>query len=321
MTKTLMLATAVLALSACATVPATPPVALGAQEVTVPGPAGPLAGTLIETGTNHPAVLLLPGSGPTDRDGNNALGVKGAVYRQLAEGLQRHGITSLRIDKRGIGGSAQAVADPNKVTVADYVGDTLLWADLLKARGHRCVWLAGHSEGGLIALAATRRIDACGLILIAAPGRKLDLVLREQLGATLPAAMLAPTNGAIDKLAAGQTVDPASVPAPVRPLFAPQTQGYLIDMMKYDPTAMIAPLRLPILIVQGGEDVQVKPADAAALAKANPAATLLSLDGVNHVLKTVPKGDRVANLTSYTLDGPIAPEAIEAIAGFVNGAR
>lgn len=321
MIKSILFAGATLLVAACATVPATPAIALGPEEVSVPGPQGALAGTLIETGASHPAVLLLPGSGPTDRNGDNAFGVKGSVYRQLAEGLQRHGITSLRIDKRGIGGSAQAAADPNKVTIADYVEDTAKWADFLKARGHRCVWLAGHSEGGLIALAAAQRVDPCGLILIAAPGRRLDAILRDQLAATVPPAMLPPTNKAVAALANGQRVDPATVPAPVRPLFAPQTQGFLIDMMRYEPAAMIASIRLPILIVQGSEDGQVTSADAAVLSRAQPRAILTTIEGMNHVFKIVPKGDRAANLKSYGDVRPIAPALIEAIAGTVNGAR
>lgn len=308
-------------LAACTTLPAVPPVALGPQEVNVAGPDGPLAGTMIEAGARTPALLILPGSGPTDRNGDNALGVKGGAYRQLAEGLQGQSITTLRIDKRGIGGSAQAAANPSAVTIADYVDDTGKWVDLLKAKGHSCVWLAGHSEGGLIALAAAQKLDLCGLVLIAAPGRKLDTILREQLAATLPPDMLAPTNKAIDKLAAGKTVDPADVPAAVRMLFAPQTQGFLIDMMRYDPTALVAPLRMPVLIVQGTEDVQVRMADALALSKANPGATLAPIEGMNHVFKVVPKDDRTANLKSYTVEGPISPALSRTIAGFVNGAR
>ncbi len=314
-----------LSLASCATAPtltaASPPTPLGPQEVSVSGPDGPLGGTLIETGARHPALLLLPGSGPTDRDGNNALGVKGSVYRQLAEGLATHGISSLRVDKRGIGGSAKAVANPNAVTIADYVADTEKWISLLKQRGHSCVWLAGHSEGGLIALAAAQEADICGLVLIASPGRRLDAILKEQLSAGLPPTMLAASDRAVDALAAGRTVDPKTLPAPVQPLFAPATQAFLADMMRYDPPAMIARVGVPVLIVQGTEDVQIKLSDAAALSRAQPKATLVPVEGMNHVFKIVPKGNRTANLTSYTVDGPIAPALVETIAGFVNGAR
>ena len=319
MTNLLLAAGAAMLLGACATTPAIPRVA-EPREVTVPGPNGPLAGTLIEAGAGTPALLLLPGSGPTDRNGDNALGVKGAVYRQLAEGLAMRGITTLRVDKRGIGGSSTASANPNDVTIADYVADTRQWVDLLNA-AHPCVWLAGHSEGGLIALAAASKMKVCGIVLIAAPGRKLDAILHEQLSASLPADMLKATDEAIAELTAGRTVDPAPLPAPVRPLFNPATQGYLIDMIRQDPAAEVAALKVPVLIVQGEEDLQVKPTDAAALAKAQPKAKLVLIPGMNHVFKSAPAGDRAANLKTYGEAAPIVPALVDAIAGFVNAAR
>lgn len=291
-----------------------------AKEVTVPGPDGPLAGTLLDAPRRAPAILLLPGSGPTDRNGDNSLGVKGGVYRQLAEGLNARGIAVLRTDKRGIGGSAKAAADPNHVTIADYVADTRQWVDLLHAT-HRCVWLAGHSEGGLIALAAASKLDVCGVVLIAAPGRKLDAILHEQLAASLPADMMAATDKAIGSLAAGKTIDPATVPAPVRPLFNTATQAYLIDMMRQDPAAEVAALKVPVLIVQGEADLQVRPADAEALARAQPKAVLKLIPGMNHVFKAAPAGDRTANLQTYGSEAPIVPELIETIAAFVKQAR
>ena len=90
--------------------------------MTAPGPEGPLAGTLLDAGHDAPVVLIVPGSGPTDRDGNNPLGVKAAQYRLLAEALARKGVSSVRVDKRGLGGSKAAASDPNKVTIADYAG-------------------------------------------------------------------------------------------------------------------------------------------------------------------------------------------------------
>src|SRR5580658_7350269 len=86
--------------------------------VEAPGPAGPLRGTMLSPlGATGPAVLIIPGSGPTDRDGNNARGVKGSIYKLLAEGLAARGITTVRIDKRGMFGSAAAAADANAVTI------------------------------------------------------------------------------------------------------------------------------------------------------------------------------------------------------------
>src|SRR3954466_8477510 len=89
------------------------------RPLTAPGPQGPLAGTLLDAGKGAPVVLIIPGSGPTDRDGNNPMGATAAPYRLLAEALADNGVSTVRIDKRGLGGSKAAVADGNKVTIAD----------------------------------------------------------------------------------------------------------------------------------------------------------------------------------------------------------
>lgn len=99
-------------------------------EVTAPGPEGDLAGTLIPPEEGKPTVLIVPGSGPTDRDGNNPLGVTSAAYRVLAEALAERGIGSLRIDKRGMFASAAAIPDPNDVTIAAYAEDVAAWAEV-----------------------------------------------------------------------------------------------------------------------------------------------------------------------------------------------
>src|SRR5262245_15965848 len=127
-----------------------------AQTIQIPGPEGSLAGTLLAPGTpSAPVVLIIPGSGPTDRDGNGPAGLMASTYRLLAEGLVTRGIASVRIDKRGLFGSRAAVTDPNSVTIDDYAADVRAWVSAIRDRtGAPCVWVLGHSEGGLVALVA-----------------------------------------------------------------------------------------------------------------------------------------------------------------------
>src|SRR5437868_4265708 len=184
--------------------------AAAAVPMTVPGPHGDLAGTFVDAGKNAPVVLIIPGSGPTDRDGNNPIGIKAAPYRLLAEALAERGVSTLRADKRGLFGSKAAIPDANAVTLADYAADAHEWADALRNRtGVPCVWLLGHSEGGLIALTAAQQPKGiCGLILVEAPGRKLGAILREQLKTNPANAPLLPQAlSAIDALEAGKRVD------------------------------------------------------------------------------------------------------------------
>lgn len=302
---------------------AIPQSAVSSSDIEAAGPHGPLKGTLSgETGGDRPVILIIPGSGPTDRDGNSPLGVQAAPYRLLAEGLARKGVASVRIDKRGMFASAGAVPDANAVTIADYVRDTGAWVKAIAKRtGARCVWLLGHSEGGLVALAAAaqRPDDVCGLVLVSTAGRPLGDVLKEQLQANpANAPLLEPASRAIDTLTAGRRVDPATLPQPLAPLFSPAVQGFLISAFALDPAKLIGEVSKPVLILQGERDVQVSVADAERLKRAKPNASLALLPDTNHVLKQVASGDRGANLATYADPSlPIAPGVVDAIARFV----
>jgi alpha-beta hydrolase superfamily lysophospholipase len=291
------------------------------REISAPGPQGNLAGTLTEAGKGTPVVLIIPGSGPTDRDGNNPLGVTAAPYRMLAEGLAKRGISSVRIDKRGLFGSKAAIPDANHVTIADYANDAHAWVKSARAAtGAPCVWILGHSEGALVALTAGQKTDGiCGVITVSGPGRKLGTVMRDQLqGNPAIAAMLQPALAALDSLEAGKPVDASALPAPIQPLFNPAVQPFLMNLMAQDPPKLAARLTVPYLIVQGDKDIQVSVEDAKLLAAGQPKAKLDVLPGVNHVLKTVLGDDRAANIATYgDASLPIAPTVVDAIAGFV----
>ncbi len=302
------------------------------QELSAPGPEGSLAGILtlpagdsvIPDGT--PVVLIVPGSGPTDRDGNSPLGISATPYALLAEALAESGIPSLRIDKRGMFGSADAVPDPNDVTITAYGDDILAWARAIRKQlptaggGTRCVVPLGHSEGGLVALAAIARLPKpCGLILVSTPGRPLGTVLRDQLHANpANAPILNEADEAIMTLERGEQVDTNALNPALQALFAPEVQGFLIDAFSYDPAILVMETRVPILVIQGMRDLQVGEADARRLADSAPDATLSLLPDVNHVLKAVSSDDTAANLATYADPGlPIAQDAVEAVSQFL----
>src|SRR5689334_11402674 len=166
---------------------ATANVSAAETRLSIEGPSGTLQGTLAapDGGPKAPIAIIIPGSGPTDRDGNNPLGVTAGMYRLLADALAAKGVSTIRIDKRGMFGSSAAAADADNVRMADYAADVRAWRlEAQKRSSAQCAWLIGHSEGSLVALITAQQPNGiCGLILVAGAGRKMGDILREQLKA------------------------------------------------------------------------------------------------------------------------------------------
>jgi pimeloyl-ACP methyl ester carboxylesterase len=280
--------------------------------------AGELHGTLLSPRAKAPIVLIVPGSGPTDRDGNNPLGVKANVYKLLAEGLAEQGIATVRVDKRGMFGSA-AAGDPNAVTVEAYAEDYRAWIDAIRVQtGRKCIFLLGHSEGALmVSAAAEGRKDVCGLILISGMGRKMGDVIRAQLKANpANAPVLDQAFAAIDEIEAGRHVDTSGMHPALTPLFAPQVQDFLISAFAADPVDLVRRANVRTLIVQGTADLQVTVEDARKLNKASRTELEL-IRGMNHVLKDAPE-DPAANLATYADPSlPLSPRLVDKIEDFV----
>lgn len=278
--------------------------------------SGVLQGSLLLPKSEQavPVALLIAGSGPTDRDGNNPAGRNDSLKR-LAQGLAKMGVASLRYDKRGIGASQAAGPDERGLSVEGYVSDALAWCEKLKGdpRFSELI-LIGHSEGALIASLAAPKSEAAALISIAGSGRPIDELLREQLQGRLPPALLATSHYLIDELKAGRAH--AEVPEPLQVLFRPSVQPYLISLFAYDPAEAFAAVDLPALIIQGRHDIQVGIEDAEALQRAQPDARLAMVDGMNHVLRIAPAD--ASQLASYNdPDLPIARGLLQEIQRFL----
>lgn len=266
-------------------------------------------------------VLIVPGSGATDRNGNSPHWVQASTYRLLAEGLLDEGIASVRIDKRGLFGSASATPDADDVTIDAYATDVRSWVAAIRAQtGASCVWVLGHSEGGLVALLAARQMaEIAGLILVSTAGRPLAPVLREQLQSNpANAPILENALSILESLEAGKRVDAAGIDPALMPLFRPQVQGFLMSELTIDPAALLAGYTKPVLIVQGTRDIQVAVQDAERLKEANPRAEMALIADANHVLKTVRTSARQDNLAAYSdPDLPLADGVVAAISAFV----
>jgi pimeloyl-ACP methyl ester carboxylesterase len=277
--------------------------------------SGDIAGTLTIPAQpgKMPVALIIAGSGPTDRNGNNPM-MKNESLKKLAHGLASNNIASLRFDKRGIGESKNAAKSEADLRFEDYINDARSWIDLLKKDTRFTkVFVAGHSEGSLIGMIAALQ-TASGFVSIAGAGRSADKILKEQL-AGQPPAVKDPSYPIIDSLVLGKTVQ--NVPQMLFALFRPSVQPYMISWFHYDPQTEIKKLTIPVLIVQGTNDLQVTVEDANLLSKSNTKAQLTLIKNMNHILRIV-EGDRKENLAAYiTPTLPISEELITTISAFV----
>ena len=288
-----------------------------AREITLQAPPGELHGTLLTADNGSPAILMIAGSGPTDRNGNNPAGLNCNTYKMLAEGLAAKGISSLRYDKRGIAQSRGAMVAESELRIETYADDaSAMAAELRRQTGKKCVWVMGHSEGAILAeLMAQRPQGLCGLVLVSGAGRKEADVMREQFQSAFPDTLRPAALQALGELEAGHTV---ANPPPPPALFRPSLQPFLISWLAKDPAELLKAIRLPVLILQGDTDIQVSVADAKALSTAKPDAKLTIFAGVNHILKAAP-ADRAANIATYADPNlPLAPGVVDAVADFVH---
>jgi uncharacterized protein len=279
--------------------------------------SGDLAGTLTipaNAPAQVPVALTIAGSGQTDRNGDNPM-MKNESLMKLAYGLAAKNIASLRFDKRGVGESKAALKAEADLRFEDYINDARSWIEWLKKDNRFSkVFVAGHSEGSLIGMIAAHN-TAQGFVSIAGASRSADKILKEQLAAQ-PAMVKDSSYPIIDSLVLGKPV--ANVPKMLFALFRPSAQPYMISWFHYDPQAEIKKLTIPVLILQGTNDLQVKEEDANQLAKSNTKAQLLLIKNMNHIFRIV-EGDRKENLATYiTPDLPISEELVNAISAFVS---
>lgn len=275
-----------------------------------------------------PVVLVLAGSGPTNRDGNSLAG-KGRTYKKLADYLQTRGIASLRPDKRGVGKSIPEDAREEALSFEHYINDARAWITWLKKQPEvGPIILVGHSEGATIALAALQttqadgkdKLPVAGLVLLAAPSADIASVVLRQVSENPhnPPEIVSEVESIVEALEAGKRVEQVS--PPLRALFRPSVQPYLISSLKHKPLELIRKINIPTLLVQGDRDLQVRVKDAELLKAASKAksAELVVAQGVNHVFVNAPLDQR-GNIATYGDSVlPLARSVVLPIAEFVS---
>ena len=283
---------------------------------------GVLDGTLLMPNSTKkvPVVLIVAGSGPTDRNGNSSLNVTAKPYQLLAEGLANNGIASLRYDKRGVGKSASSMMKESDLTFETYIQDVQQWIDTLKKSNRFSkITVLGHSEGSLLSMVAVQKSPVEGYISLAGPARGIDEILNEQIAQQpLPDSVKNEVKRNLDKLKKGETLPKLMQNMAIIMLFRPSIQPYMISWLKYVPSEEIKKVKAKTFIIQGTTDIQVNENEGKLLAAAQPKAKLLLINGMNHVLKDAP-ADRAENIKTYTnSDLPLSKGMVEAVVKFVD---
>jgi uncharacterized protein len=265
-------------------------------------------------------VLLIAGSGPTDRNGNSIAGVKCNSYAILCDSLLKYGIPSLRYDKRGAAQSSKALKGEASLVFDDYVNDVITIVKKLQTTyKYKNVVIAGHSEGSLVGMLVAKKVKIAKYISLCGPAEAIGVTLKKQL-ATQPEKIKNDMYAYLDTLALGKTL--TNVPMQYYSLFRPSVQPYMISWMKYSPMKEIASLKIPVLIVAGTTDIQVETEDAQKLKTANKKATLLVVEGMSHLLKDGP-ADKAKNAALYTKipNEPVKTELVVGLVKFIIGKR
>ena len=281
--------------------------------------SGSISGTLAmpkNASEKIPMVLIIAGSGPTDRDGNNAKGgLTANTYKMIANELGKNGYASLRYDKRLVGQSISSTKE-SELRFEDYIEDAVGLINMLNDdQRFSKIIILGHSEGSLVGMMAAFEQPVKAFISVAGAGDSADKIMTEQMKSQ-PQWIADGFNRMLDSLKRGKTTD--NIDPALYSVARPSVQKYLMSWFRYNPIREIKKIKIPILIVQGTTDLQVTVADAEKLKKAKSDAVLSIIPGMNHVLKEAP-ADKASNIATYEKpDLPLKPEFVKAMISFLS---
>ena len=258
-------------------------------------------------------IIFIQGSGPTDRDGNQSM-LKNDGIKKMARQLAKNGIASYRFDKR-IFKMRELKIKEEDLVFEDFITDVNdIIAYFEEDDTFDNIILAGHSEGSLIGmLAAKDKADA--FISLAGASKPIDSIIVEQFNKQ------APQLGENARIAFNEIREngkTSNYSPMLQAVFRPSVQPYLYSWIQYNPSAEIAKLDMPVLIVNGTADFQVSEEEAQRLKAANPEAKLVILERMNHVFRKIESDDLLVNSKSYNEPNqPLHPELISTLTQFI----
>ena len=272
-------------------------------------------GTLLTPNSKEkiPLVILIPGSGPTNRDGNN-VSMKNNSLKFLAEQIAQENIAVYRYDKSVLSFTKEDKEKVDSLTFETFINEAKAVISYFKnTNSYSKIIVAGHSQGSLVGMIAAQN-TADAFISLEGAGRTIDEILVEQINLQAPF-LKEETQRVLTELKNGKTVEEFN-PMLIS-LFNKSVQPFLISWIKYDPQEEIKKLAMPVLIINGSKDIQVNISDAKLLKEANENSQLVIIEGMNHIFKEI-KGELNENMLSYTNpDLPVMKALSEIISTFV----
>jgi len=286
------------------------------NEIDIPTNTEIIYGTLLTPNSvkKPPLVILIPGSGPTDRDGNNAV-MKNNSLKYLAESLSKQKIATYRFDKSVLTFTKKDTLKIKALTFNTFINEaTSVIKYFKKSKKYSKIIIAGHSQGSLVGMVASQN-NADAFISLEGAGRPIDEILIEQIAKQAPY-LKEETIRVLKELKQRKLVTDFN-PMLIS-LFNQQVQPFLISWIQYNPQVEIKKLTIPILIIQGTKDIQVSIKDAELLHNANTTSKLQLIENMNHIFKEI-NGGVNENLQSYSNPKlPITPILTTTILNFIN---
>lgn len=260
-----------------------------------------------------PLAIIINGSGPIDRNGNEMM-TKNNSAKKLAEALAKKGIATFRYDKRTLK-AQQLNIDEKDMRFDDFIDDAkAVIKRFSELPNYSSLYIIGHSQGSLVGMVAAQE-KADGFISIAGAGQTIDSLIVEQIGRQMPG-LEESARTAFNELRANGKVKDYN--QGLASLFKKSIQPFMFSWMKYDPQQEIKKLEMPVLIINGDNDLQVNTNEAEKLKAAKPEAELVIIENMNHIYRIIDKNDDIANQKSYNEPlRPISNEMVEQISNFI----
>lgn len=283
---------------------------ISSEEVVIKNDSIELPGTLTFSGKKSPLIIWIHGSGNIDRNGNQGNVIKANYIKQFRDAVNQEGIAFFSYDK--------STSNKNNfkflegIVFTDFVSDAQKVINHFK-NDHRFseIILAGHSQGSLIAMLASKNIDK--FISIAGPGESIDKTMVKQI---------TNQNANLGKYAAKhfkelkETGDIKVINPFLVSIFSKPNFAFLKSWAAFDPSEEIKKITVPTLIINGTKDLQVTVEDAKKLSQSKNNATLVIIDNMNHVLKNI-EIDADNMKSYYAAEYPLSKELITTVVAFI----